>query len=152
MKVEELFPADHQRIDDILERVLRHEDEINSFAELQHALIRHIYWEEEFLFPAVEARGLSGPPRIMRVEHGQICRLLEEFEKALGSGQPIRPDRLQGLKRLLAAHNSKEESVLYPMADTMLGQDSLNELLDRIIAAKMPSGWQCLMFKQRESD
>lgn len=149
MKIEDLFPADHQRIDEILERLMRHEDETSSFAELQQALMRHIFWEEEFLFPKVEELGLSDPPRIMRIEHSQICRLLGEFERALRSGQSIRPDRLQGLKRLLIAHNSKEERALYPMVDSMLGQESLSELLQKIIDSKMPSGWECLLLRQK---
>jgi hypothetical protein len=49
--------------DNILDGLIRHEDEMSSFAELRHALMQHIFWgEEEFLFPEVEAKGLSGRP------------------------------------------------------------------------------------------
>jgi len=91
---------------------------------LADALERHIAFEEGELFPAFEeASGLrAGPTQVMRAEHTEMKDLLA----ALGAAQPrIDPEgcraELEHLRVLLWEHNVKEESVLYPACDQLLG-------------------------------
>jgi len=102
-----------------------------QIAALRDALERHIAFEEGELFPAFEeATGLrQGPTEVMRAEHGEMRDLLD----ALGAAQPrIDPEgcraELEQLRAILQAHNVKEESVLYPACDQLLGARS--DLLD----------------------
>ncbi len=93
-------------------------------AALGDELERHIAFEEGELFPAFEeASGLRvGPTQVMRAEHTEMKDVLA----ALGAAQPrIDPDgcraELDQLRALLHEHNVKEESVLYPACDRLLG-------------------------------
>ena len=63
-------------------------DELRG-AELDRAadaLRRHIYLEEEFLFPPLRAAGMVPPVLVMLREHGEIWRTLEALELDVGPG------------------------------------------------------------------
>lgn len=95
-----------------------------QLAALTDALELHIGFEEGELFPAFEeASGLrGGPTEAMRIEHAEMRDLLH----ALGAAQPrVDPEgcraELEHLRALLQNHNLKEEAVLYPACDRLLG-------------------------------
>jgi iron-sulfur cluster repair protein YtfE (RIC family) len=93
-------------------------------AGLAIALELHIAFEEGDLFPAFEeASGMrEGPTAVMRAEHAEMRDLLH----ALGAAEPrIDPEgcraELEHLRSILQQHNVKEEAVLYPACDRLLG-------------------------------
>jgi len=90
------------------------------------ALQRHFSLEEETLFPAFEARtGMTaGPTRVMRQEHEQMRTLVGELEHAAEhADQPAFEDLAETLLILMQQHNIKEESILYPMCEQLIGED-----------------------------
>jgi hemerythrin-like domain-containing protein len=95
---------------------------------------RHFQREEQVLFPAFEARtGQSqGPTMVMRGEHEQMRQLFRELQQSLVQGDS---ERFLGLSEtllmLMQQHNAKEEQVLYPMSDQVLGGES-EELIGRM--------------------
>ncbi|MBI2872007.1 MAG: hemerythrin domain-containing protein [Chloroflexi bacterium] len=122
------------------------------FREAARVLHRHIFLEEDLLFPEVEARGLAGPTAVMAQEHGQICRMLGDVEGLITqNASPERiHDAMKALASLLEEHNLKEERVLYPSADQLLGQHDLAQLLRRFKTAKVPDGWACRAHRKEE--
>ncbi len=137
-EVAEYLSADHRRLDAIVLEV-RHAaadapaDAAAVFSRFAEGLGRHMRAEEEVLFPAFEeATGMvAGPTRVMRSEHAEMRRLLSEVSSALGAGDGAAAFRtLQALEGLLAEHNMKEETVLYPMADRSLRNAS--DVVDRM--------------------
>ncbi len=54
---------------------------------------------------------------VMRAEHREIRTLLDQTAGELAATTGSWATSLQRLKELLLAHNTKEERVLYPMAD-----------------------------------
>jgi DUF438 domain-containing protein len=95
-----------------------------DFARLRGQLEAHFVSEEELLFPAFEeATGMSaGPTEVMRSEHAQMRELLEQMADALA----VKDDEAFGgsaetLLILMQQHNVKEENILYPMCDNVLG-------------------------------
>lgn len=93
-------------------------------AAVSDALTLHIAFEEDELFPAFEeATGQrGGPTEVMRIEHADMRELLT----ALGSAVPrVDPEgctaELARLRAMLQEHNVKEEAVLYPACDHLLG-------------------------------
>ncbi len=98
-----------------------------DFGRFETAMERHFAMEEQVLFPAFEARtGMSsGPTQLMRMEHEQMRTLIREMGKALEtSDQPRYLGLSETLNMLMQQHNVKEESMLYPMSDRVLGEDS----------------------------
>ncbi len=114
------------------------------FQDAAKVLHRHIYLEEEVLFPEVEARGLMGPTMVMAQEHGQICSLLDEIlDLIVGKASAGRvQDAMRKLEAILSGHNFKEENVLYPAADEMLSGEG-DGVISRLKEAKAPEGWTC---------
>lgn len=131
---------DHHRCDDLYARSETAAAESDwdaageAFARFRAALLRHFRMEEETLFPAFEAASgqAFGPTAVMRLEHEQMRNLLNGMARAL-----VDRDRqaylgiAETLLVLMQQHNFKEERVLYPMSDGVLGGDT-EALLERM--------------------
>lgn len=113
-----------------------------ALTRVADALRRHIYLEEEFVFPTLRASGLMAPVLVMLREHGQIWRALDAAEGAAAAGAPVRAavDELTGL---LERHNAKEEPILYPRADAVLDASAADAVTDFLASGQTPEGWVC---------
>jgi hemerythrin-like domain-containing protein len=109
------------------------------------ALRRHIYLEEEFLFPPLRAAGLVMPLLVMVREHGQIWDAMETVDGQVRDGASAADvdASCRALLALLDAHNGKEEPIVYPQADLTLAPEAAERLLDLIDSGRMPEGWTC---------
>ena len=120
-------------------------------ARAVHALRRHIYLEEEFLFPLLrEAEpGLTAPILVMLREHAQLWQTLGALESELDAGTG---DGLRSCRQLAAQllhHNLKEEKVLYPRADDLLPPAAADRLRVFLASGERPDGWVCMMKARR---
>ncbi|MEO8584708.1 MAG: hemerythrin domain-containing protein [Acidobacteriota bacterium] len=109
------------------------------FAAFARGLERHIRFEEEILFPALEARAgfgpSAGPTAVMRTDHVEIRACLAGIAAALDGGGAGASEIRVRLATLLGGHNLKEEQILYPLADRVLGKaeaDALVGLIQRL--------------------
>ena len=100
---------------------------IASLQMLEAALISHAQLEDTLLFPELAKHGLEqGPLPVMRAEHTEIERLLAA---ALVAPTPaLAADLVGGMVQLTLEHFHKEEQVLFPMAEQLLGETLLLEL------------------------
>ena len=103
--------------------------------EFEGAFARHVRIEEDLLFPLFEVRtGLTDGPTVgLRSEHSEMkaavrsmCVGLErqdagEFRKALAL-----------LRGVMRPHNSREERILYPMADGLFSDDERTAFAVRV--------------------
>lgn len=117
------------------------------------ALRRHIYLEEEFLFPALREGGLMMPIMVMEREHGELWDLMDAVQEQLDSGaEPAAVvSTCTKLLSLLDRHNSKEEPVIYPQADSSLDDDATASLQEFIANGAMPEGWVCVRARPASS-
>lgn len=108
------------------------------------ALRRHIYLEEEFLFPPLKA-SLMMPIFVMLREHGEIWDAMDGLDAMLASDADA--DSLRNACRellaTLEAHNTKEEPVIYPQADTALDEATSAKLQEFLDIGTMPNDWRC---------
>jgi regulator of cell morphogenesis and NO signaling len=111
------------------------------------ALRRHIYLEEEFLFPLLhEAEpGLAAPVFVMLREHAQIWATLDSLERGLGADTGTGLTLPKRLAVQLLHHNLKEEKILYPRADDLLPPAAADRLRAFLACGQLPDGWVCLM-------
>lgn len=141
--VSELLGSDHRQIDEILVEAKRGSAAgdapraADRLREFQRGLLRHMVAEEEVLFPALETSTggrAGGPISVMRHEHTEMRRLIEDLVATLTRGDTEDATRRFGeLTALLFAHNGKEERILYPMADNAAQADgSLSALLAKL--------------------
>ena len=108
------------------------------------ALRRHIYLEEELLFPLLcEAEpGLMAPALVMLREHAQIWAGLDALEREPTAGTAPATGRQVSVQ--LLHHNLKEEKVLYPRADAVLPLAAAGRLRAFLDSGDLPEGWVCL--------
>ena len=109
------------------------------------ALRRHIYLEEVFLFPPIREAGMVMPIFVMMREHGELWRTIDALTDLLADGKDRRRlgDICRQLLDQLDQHNSKEEPVIYPHADTDLPPQTSAELTRFIETGRTPDGWVC---------
>ncbi len=121
---------DHQRCDALFSQV---ETSVasrewpraeQSFQLFSSAVDRHIRTEEGILFPTFEKaiRGSGMPLGMLRVEHQRIRAIVGRLYDALCRSDPV--DFMlhtETLALLMQQHNIKEEDMLYPLLDRILG-------------------------------
>lgn len=108
-------------------------------------LRRHIYLEEEFLFPPLRAGGLMVQLFVMVREHGDLWKTMEALDASLAADEAS--DALLELCTTLLAqldkHNTKEEPIIYPQADAVLSEEASAQLKAFLDSGRMPEGWVC---------
>jgi regulator of cell morphogenesis and NO signaling len=135
---------EHREIDDGIQEFVRVGD-TRALTRAIRALRRHIYLEEEFLFPPLRDAGLLAPIFVMLREHGQLWDTLDALDRALTSGgaADIVCDLCRQLMVLEQHHNPKEERIVYPQADHVLTAPATTRLRDFLAAGVLPDGWVC---------
>jgi iron-sulfur cluster repair protein YtfE (RIC family) len=109
------------------------------------ALRRHIYVEEAILFPPIREAGMVMPIFVMMREHGELWRTTDALTDLIADradNEQLR-DTCHRLLRQLEQHNSKEEPIIYPHADTDLPAQVSAELARFIETGRIPNGWVC---------
>jgi hemerythrin-like domain-containing protein len=129
----EYFTADHRDCDAQWAAVETSVDAGNaqdieaSWSRFDTGMRRHLDMEEQVLFPAFEQRtGMvdAGPTFVMRGEHTQMRGVLEQMAGALAGGDHRELlDLGDTLLMLIQQHNSKEERMLYPLAEEALASE-----------------------------
>lgn len=129
---------DHARCDQLLHRTHEAVEAASwpharrAAAAFRYALERHLLIEERIIFPAFEvALGhASSPTDAMRAEHLRIRAVAQRLADAVDARSP--QDFVRHAEALLLTmhlHSEKEEGVLYPMIERVLGR-RCPELLD----------------------
>jgi regulator of cell morphogenesis and NO signaling len=138
----EALSWDHDRLDALERAAFRARESgdlqaaLDLYSEFAVGLRRHIGFEEDLLFPAFEAKtGLpptAGPTAVMRAEHREIRDLLDQIDGGIGDAASS-PEGLRArFHAVMSEHNEKEEGVLYPSADDLLGPEEADRLVRRI--------------------
>ena len=109
------------------------------------ALRRHIYLEEEFLFPPLRGAGMIAPIFVMLREHGEMWKTLDALEEQLAKddGAVSALPLCDQLVPQIQAHNAKEEPILYSQADAVLDDVAADQLRAFLDSGRMPQGWVC---------
>lgn len=140
---------EHRDIDGGIEEFIAHStDGAGDPAPLVRAMTglrRHIYLEEEFLFPPLKAAGMMMPIFVMLREHGGLWNAMDALEAQLGAATNDESlvNACRELLALLDAHNSKEEPIIYTQADRILSAEASDELREFLSDGHTPDGWTC---------
>jgi regulator of cell morphogenesis and NO signaling len=146
---------EHREIDQGIEEFSSAQAEgdhqVESLTRAMQGLRRHIYLEEELLFPSMRS-ALAIPMSVMLREHGEIWRTLDALERQLSEGGPMASvlGTCRALMSQLDAHNSKEEPIFYTQADTSLAASASVQLRSFLDSGRMPDGWVCQEARPRE--
>jgi iron-sulfur cluster repair protein YtfE (RIC family) len=145
------FVMDHDRLDAAFAKFRRMKHSHfaaarESFREFKVGLERHIAWEEQILFPLFERKtGLTGhgPTAVLRLEHQRIGECLEALHRKVQNRDADSDAEEQALLQALAAHNEKEERILYPALDHLTSQDEKMEVFTAMQAMPEEAFGRC---------
>jgi hemerythrin-like domain-containing protein len=109
------------------------------------ALRRHIYLEEEFLFPPLRAAGFTAPVMAMVGEHKRMWDTLGllELELADGTDDAGLHRTCRALTVALHHHHPREDRILYPQAEHVLTAAAGTELRAFLDSGELPDDWVC---------
>lgn len=94
---------------------------VNSISEID----RHFLRKENQLFPVLEAKGISGPSKVMWALHDDIRAMLKDVREKV-KADAVKPLELKTLITMLRDMIYKEEHILFPMTlDTLSDEDWL---------------------------
>ena len=120
-------------------------DDPEPLLRAMKGLRRHIYLEEEFLFPPLKEAGMTMPIFVMLREHGELWDAMDALDALLA--RATTSETLQKACRELLAkldsHNCKEEPIIYPQADAALDSEANMRLHAFLGEGRMPNGWRC---------
>ena len=144
----DVLENEHHEIDAGIESFLAGlalgETRMQELTRAVEALRRHIYLEEEFLFPPLRAAGMIPPVLVMLREHGDIWRTLDAIQTFdPDADRESARERCGELVAQLASHNAKEEPIIYPQGDAVLTDEAKRDLRGFIDVGRMPQGWVC---------
>jgi DUF438 domain-containing protein len=149
--ISQYLEHDHQYCDDLYMQAEEHVAETRlaeGAAALQRFMLAfelHLTREEHLLFPELEKHlgSQGGPTAVMRMEHEQMRAILRQMLGAIEHADiDSFFDYADHLRMLMRQHNLKEENVLYPMADRILGASStamLEQLSDTSLPVQNPA-------------
>ncbi|WP_301175833.1 hemerythrin domain-containing protein [Actinomadura geliboluensis] len=149
MEIESLAAAlerEHHEIDEGIEVFTADpavgERDREPLARAVRALRRHIYLEEEFLFPALHAAGLMAPVLVMLREHGEMWGTLDALDDAADDDAALTLCRRLNVQ--LLHHNMKEEKILYPELERVVPEPQEERLRAFLQTGEMPADWVCV--------
>lgn len=140
---------EHREIDRGIEAFLAAQahgrSDIEPLTRAMTALRRHIFLEEEFLFPPLRDAGMVAPIFVMLREHGEIWDTMDAIESRLAThaDETSVPESCQELLARLQQHNAKEEPIIYPQADTTLSAEARERFRAFLAPGQFPEGWTC---------
>lgn len=117
-------------------------DALDIVRDAAHHLVeteKHHAREEKALFPALEERGITGPTRIMRLEHADLWPHKEALNDLAQKANPqtygeVREEIIAHARYIignLREHIMKENSILYPAAFQAIVYDAAWEDIKR---------------------
>ena len=137
--------VDHDRLDNKIkkystEKLVDIERAESIFLSFKSELERHIIWEEDILFPVFERKTGTkdgGPTSVMRIEHIEIKKYLQEIKRKLHVKKIQDPCKEEvALFKVLESHNQKEENILYPGIDNLTSEQEKELMIKEMSAIK----------------
>lgn len=140
----EVLENEHQEIDAGIAEFLADPGKPLALNRAIASLRRHIYVEEQIVFPPLFDSGMAPPILVMQREHGEIWRTMVAIEASIDQGlDAVTVDLCRQLLAQLERHNAKEETVIYPEADGALDARTAAALRSFLEHGEMPTGWVC---------
>ena len=136
----ELLKADHDKVEELFEKVKANEDGNNSdvFRQIKQELELHTHVEEQIFYPNLLENGDEELKKIVREgleEHGEVKILLTEMGSMSSDDEQFKA-KLQVLIENVEHHVQEEESEMFPLVKDQLDEQMLVRLGSLITAEK----------------
>ena len=105
----------------------------------------HYQRKEYAMFPIMEKKGITAPPKVMWGVHDQIRDLYRDFKKALNYGKESTLEEFQIARDEMLEMIQKEENILIPMVEQVFHVDDWET-----IASQSPDYGYCIVKPEKE--
>ena len=105
----------------------------------------HYQRKEYAMFPIMEKKGITAPPKVMWGVHDQIRDLYRDFKKALNDGKESTLEEFQIARDEMLEMIQKEENILIPMVEQVFHVDDWEA-----IASQSPEYGYCIVKPEKE--
>ena len=105
----------------------------------------HYQRKEYAMFPIMEKKGITAPPKVMWGVHDQIRDLYNDFKKALNDGKESTLEEFQIARDEMLEMIQKEENILIPMVEQVFHVDDWET-----IASQSPDYGYCIVKPEKE--
>ena len=105
----------------------------------------HYQRKEYAMFPIMEKKGITAPPKVMWGVHDQIRDLYRDFKKALNDGKETTLEEFQIARDEMLEMIQKEENILIPMVEQVFHVDDWET-----IASQSPEYGYCIVKPEKE--
>lgn len=140
MNATELLKQDHREVESMIAELEGAGSEgaggagsyVNTFQQLKQALTLHTQVEEQILYPALE--DFDETTDLIEEsyeEHDEVDGILNEMT-GLNPGDEEFQELLAELKESIEHHVTEEENELFPQAEQLLGEETLETMGDQI--------------------
>lgn len=135
MTITDLLTQDHREAEMLMSQLDGKGDQ-ETFGRLKNALTMHTQIEEEIFYPAMEDFEESEELiEIAYQEHNDVDQILEEMSATEAASEDFQ-ELLRQLKESVDHHVQEEENQLFPLAETLLGIEMLEEMADSALKLK----------------
>ena len=105
----------------------------------------HYQRKEYAMFPIMEKKGITAPPKVMWGVHDQIRDLYRDFKNALNDGKESTLEEFQIARDEMLEMIQKEENILIPMVEQVFHVDDWET-----IASQSPDYGYCIVKPEKE--
>ena len=105
----------------------------------------HYQRKEYAMFPLMEKKGITAPPKVMWGVHDQIRDMYNDFKKALNDGKESTLEEFQIARDEMLEMIQKEENILIPMVEQVFHVDDWET-----IASQSPDYGYCIVKPEKE--
>ena len=105
----------------------------------------HYQRKEYAMFPLMEKKGITAPPKVMWGVHDQIRDLYRDFKNALNDGKESTLEEFQIARDEMLEMIQKEENILIPMVEQVFHVDDWET-----IASQSPEYGYCIVKPEKE--
>lgn len=95
------------------------------------------------MFPHLPGGALMMPLMVMRREHGDLWKRMDELAASLADPGDGIEDACAEILTLLDSHNAKEEPIIHPYLDSDLTEADRALVRDLLAVGTLPDGWVC---------
>lgn len=134
----QLLKTDHQKVSGIFDQIEAGDGNTRQqlFTQLKHELDVHAHIEETILYPVLKQAAETREITLEAIEeHQEVKELLAELQ-GMSPDDDDWQDTLTELRENVEHHVEEEEGEMFEKARTILSQQQIDELGDRLAAAK----------------
>jgi hemerythrin superfamily protein len=146
MNITELLKSDHREVSALISQLQAAGEDAASgahtetFQKLKNSLTLHARIEEEIFYPALESfEETEDLIEEAYEEHEEVKQLLDEMS-GLEPDDTEFQDLLAQLKYNIDDHVEEEENEVFPQAENLLGEETLDAMGDEMQQIKQASG------------